>query len=143
MKTVKRSALVPYSAAQMYELVRKVEDYPDFLPWCSGSRVMEVHDDGVSARLDISKGGMRQSFSTRNTEIRHSEIRMQLLDGPFNHLSGRWSFESIADAGSRVSLHLQFDFSSTLASMTIGPVFNKIADTMLDAFVRHAEKVYG
>ena len=142
MVVVKRSALVPYSAGQMYELVRKVEDYPDFLPWCSGSRLLAEHDDGVSAQVDINKGKLKKSFSTRNTYSKDSEIKMQLIEGPFSHLAGQWLFEGIGEAGSRVSLSLEFDFSSTLARLTIGPVFNAIADKLVDAFVQRAQEIY-
>jgi len=142
MQAVIRSALVPYSANQMYELVRDVESYPDFLPWCSGSEILETFQDGVSARVDISKGSLKKSFSTRNYFRRDAEIAMQLLDGPFSQLSGIWAFEPIGDQGSRVSLDLKFDFSSTLARMTIGPVFNGIADRLVDAFVQRANEIY-
>ena len=142
MLVVDRSALVPYSADQMYQLVKDVESYPDFLPWCSGAEILEQLDDGVRGRVDISKGKLKQSFSTRNKFIEGRAIDMQLEDGPFSHLQGGWNFEPIGDAGSRVSLHLEFDFSSTLARMTIGPVFNAIADKLVDAFVEQATNVY-
>ncbi len=143
MNTVNRTALVPYSAAQMYKLVKDVESYPDFLPWCSGSKIHEYLDNGVVASVDISKGALKQSFTTRNQFTENQEISMQLENGPFSKLSGAWTFSDIGSDGSRVSLHLQFDFSSTLARVTIGPVFNGIADKLVDSFVERSQIIYG
>ncbi len=143
MYAVNRSALVPFSTSQMYDLVRDIDGYPDFLPWCSGSEVLETFPDGISGRVDISKGRLHKSFSTRNYFRQNAEIRMELLQGPFSQLFGKWSFEPIGDQGSRISLELKFDFSSTLARITIGPVFNSITDQLVDAFVKRAEEIYG
>lgn len=143
MYAVSRSALVPFSASQMYDLVREIEDYPDFLPWCGGSKVLETFPDGISGRVDIRKGRLHKSFSTRNYFRQNAEIRMELLEGPFSQLFGKWLFEPIGDQGSRISLELKFDFSSTLARITIGPVFNSITDQLVDAFVKRAEEIYG
>jgi len=134
---------VPYSASQMYELVKDVERYPEFLPWCGGARIVERFDDGVVGSVDINKGKVQKTFTTRNHFTQDSEISMQLVDGPFSKLQGAWTFHAIGEQGSRVSLHLEFDFNSTLASMTIGPVFNLIADKLLDAFVEEANRLYG
>ncbi len=142
MKVVNRSALIPYSARQMYELVRDIESYPDFLPWCSSACILESFPDGICGQLVISKGGLKHSFSTRNTLTENREITMVLEDGPFSMLQGVWQFEPIGDAGSRVSLHLQFDFSGALARMTIAPLFGSIADRMVDAFVERAAIMY-
>lgn len=143
MYTVNRTALVPYSAAQMYALVKDIESYAEFLPWCSGSKIHEFLDDGVIASVDISKGAVKQSFMTRNEHIEGREIRMQLEKGPFSQLSGAWVFRNIGTDGSRVSLDLKFDFSSTLARVTIGPIFNNIADKLVDAFVERSLEIYG
>lgn len=143
MQVVNRSALVPYSASQMYELVNNVNDYPSFLPWCAGAEILEVMEDGVKARIDISKGVLEKSFSTRNVCKQDREITMQLIEGPFSQLSGRWKFEPIGDEGCRISLHMKFDFSNALARVTMGTVFNSITNRMVDAFVERAETVYG
>ena len=142
MKVVKKSALVPYSAHEMYELVKDVERYPEFLPWCGGAQILERFDDGVVGSVTIDKGRLHKSFTTRNYFTPDKEISLQLVDGPFSELKGAWTFEAIGEEGSRVSLYLEFDFSSTLASMTIGPVFNMIADRLLDAFVEEAGRLY-
>ena len=143
MKVVRKSALVPYSPHDMYRLVKDVERYPEFLPWCGGAQIKETFDDGVVASVDINKGSLHKSFTTRNHFTEDREITLQLVDGPFSDLNGAWNFEAIGDMGCRVSLFLEFDFSSTLASVTIGPVFNLIADRLLDAFVEEANRLYG
>ncbi|MCW8963346.1 MAG: type II toxin-antitoxin system RatA family toxin [Gammaproteobacteria bacterium] len=143
MKVVRKNALVPYRASQMYELVKDVERYPEFLPWCGGARIEEKFDDGVVGSVDINKGKVQKTFTTRNHFIKDSEITLQLVNGPFSQLQGAWSFDPIGEQGCRVSLYLEFDFNSTLASMTIGPVFNLIADKLLDAFVEEADRIYG
>ncbi len=142
MKIVDRSALVPYSARQMYELVKDIESYPVFLPWCSGASILESFPGGVCGRVDISKGVLKQSFSTHNTFTENREIAMMLEEGPFSMLEGTWRFEPIGDTGSRVSLYLQFDFSNALVRMTIAPVFGSIADKLVDAFVERASSLY-
>lgn len=142
MKVIDRSALVPYSAGQMYELVRDIESYPDFLPWCSGAGILESFPGGVCGRVDISKGVLQQSFVTRNTFTQDREIAMVLEEGPFSVLEGTWRFEPIGDMGSRVSLHLQFDFSGALVRIAIAPVFGGIADKLVDAFVARAAGMY-
>ena len=126
----------------MYDLVREVESYPDFLPWCSGANIIEQFNDGVIASIDISKAQLKKTFTTRNSFVLNKEIKMQLVDGPFSKLQGAWRFEAIGQLGCRVSLYLEFDFSSTLVSLTVGPVFDVIANKLLDAFVAQANIVY-
>ena len=143
MKVVKKNALVPYSAHKMYELIKDVERYPEFLPWCGGARIEEKFSDGVVGSVDINKGNLQKTFTTRNIFTQDKKISMDLVDGPFSQLQGAWSFDAIGDEGFRVSLDLEFDFNSTVASMTIGPVFNMIANKLLDAFVEEADRIYG
>lgn len=143
MKVVKKNALVPYSAHMMYELIKDVERYPEFLPWCGGARIVEKFADGVVGSVDISKGNIQKTFTTRNIFTQDQKISMDLVDGPFSRLHGAWLFDAIGDQGCRVSLDLEFDFNSTLASMTIGPVFSLITDKLLDAFVEEADRMYG
>ena len=143
MKTINRSALVPYTAQQMYNLVQDIAAYPIFLPWCTHASEYARTSDSVYACIDVSKGRFQQSFSTHNQYIDGREISMHLEEGPFNHLEGRWHFSDIDDKGSQVSLYLQFDFSTTVAKITIGPVFNVIADRLIDAFIERARVLYG
>ena len=134
---------MPYSAKQMYTLVDDVLAYPEFLPWCSGTREISREDDEVEATVDIAHSGIHKSFTTRNRLDENKAIEMQLVEGPFKHLNGIWRFQPLGEAGSRVELDLEFEFSSKLLSMTFGPVFNKIASTLMDAFIQRARKVYG
>ena len=143
MTTIHKSALVPYSAEQMYILVDDIPAYPEFLPWCSGSREINRGDSVVEASLDIAHSGVHKSFTTRNRLEKNRSIEMQLVEGPFKYLNGVWRFEPLGDAGSKVGLDLEFEFSSKLLGMTFGPLFSKIASSLVDAFIQRARKVYG
>ena len=143
LQTVSRSALVPYAASEMYALVADVEKYPGFLPWCRDARVREPGEDTVEASLEIGRGPIRKSFTTRNTMVPDSRIDIGLVDGPFKHLQGRWEFMTLDGAGSRIALNLEFELSNALLRRTLGPVFSEIANTMVDAFCRRAKQLYG
>ena len=143
MTTIHKSALVPYSAEQMYNLVDDVHAYPDFLPWCGASKEISRNEEEVEASLDIAHSGIHKSFTTRNRLQPGQSIEMQLVEGPFKYLNGVWRFETLGDAGSKVGLDLEFEFSSKLLGMTFGPVFSKIASSLVDAFIKRAQKVYG
>lgn len=143
MTTIHKSALVPYSAEQMYKLVDDVETYPDFLPWCKAAVEISRNANEVEASLDFSHSGVHKSFTTRNRMQPGESIEMQLVEGPFKHLNGVWRFEPLGDAGSKVGLELEFEFSSKLLGMTFGPLFSKIANSLVDAFIQRAQKVYG
>jgi ribosome-associated toxin RatA of RatAB toxin-antitoxin module len=143
MTTIHKSALVPYSAEQMYSLVDDVLAYPEFLPWCNGSKEISRQEHELEASLEIAHSGIHKSFTTRNQLEKNSLIKMHLVEGPFKHLKGVWRFQPLGDAGSRVELDLEFEFSSKLLEVTFGPVFNKIASTLMDAFIQRAQKVYG
>ena len=142
MPAVKKTVLVPFSAQQMYDLVANCEDYPAFLPWCSGGRILEQNGDTLAAELKIDFRGIRQSFSTRNRNVPGSSIDMELLSGPFKSLQGHWHFTPLADDACRVDFELEYHFSSGLLEKVIGPVFSHITATFVDAFVKRAEAVY-
>jgi len=143
LDVVDRSALVHYSNEEMFALVSDIDAYPQFLPWCSGAAILSQQDNEVSARIDFSVSGVSKSFTTRNTHQPGHEISMQLIDGPFSELQGRWRFEPLGDEGSKISLLLEYDFASKMVSLAVGPVFNKIANTLVDAFQKRAVEVYG
>lgn len=143
LEHITRSALVPYTQQEMFDLVSDVDTYPQFLPWCSGARTLAHGDDEVQARIDFSVSGVSKSFTTRNRLVGNSAIQMQLVDGPFSQLEGSWRFEPLGDAGCKISLDLEYDFSSRMVSMVTGPVFNKIANSLVDAFRQRAVEVYG
>ena len=130
----------------MYALVTDVPRYPEFLPWCDRSRVVEQHHDGMTAEVGIAFGGLHQSFTTRNTHTEPSRVQLKLVDGPFSTLSGDWAFTPIGDGSQRackVDLTLNYSFENMLLGRMIGPVFDKIASSLVEAFVKRAEQVYG
>ena len=146
MKTVHKSVLLWYGAAQMYALVTDVARYPEFLPWCDRSRVVALQDDGMTAEIGIAFGGVHQSFVTRNTHRKDAQVKLQLINGPFSELNGEWNFTPLELGDSpacRVDLTLNYGFSNALLSKLVGPVFDKIATSLVDAFVQRAEQVYG
>lgn len=142
MPTVNKSALVPYSAEQMFELVNDIESYPMFLPWCRSARVLAREGDEVRAAIEIAKGRVQKTFETRNRLQRPERIELQLVKGPFSKLHGVWLFQPLREDACKVSLDLEFDFANLLMRATVGPVFNRIADTMVDSFCKRAERVY-
>jgi len=143
MTLVQKSALVKYSAQQMFDLVNDIESYPQFLPWCSGSRIIKREDDIVEAELMISKGGFKKSFSTRNSINKDERITVSLLDGPFSYLEGVWNFLPLREDASKISLDLEFEMSGVLANLAFGAVFNQICNTMVASFTERAKAVYG
>ncbi len=153
MKTVHKSVLIWYSAQEMYALVTDVAKYPEFLPWCDRSRVIEQDASGMTAEVGLSLGGLRQSFTTRNTHVPGREVRLKLVDGPFSQLDGVWTFTPVgapaaadgkdAERACRVNLDLSYGFDSFALSALVGPVFDKIANSLVEAFVKRAEQVYG
>lgn len=143
MPTIYRSALVPYSQEQMYKLVDDIKRYPDFLPWCSDSQEIQRDTDTVEAAVTISKGSLTKTFVTRNNSKSHEQIEMQLIDGPFKSLHGFWKFDNLDGRACKVSLDLTFEFSSTLVKLAIGPIFNQVANTLVDSFVERAKVIYG
>jgi ribosome-associated toxin RatA of RatAB toxin-antitoxin module len=143
MASVQKSVLVPYSAAQMFELVEAIEDYPRFLPWCGGASILERTQIETLARIDINYHGVRAHFTTANRSRPPERIVIELRDGPFRHLDGTWQFRALAATASKVELDLRYEFASSVMERLIGPVFGHIAHTFVDAFVRRAEIVYG
>jgi ribosome-associated toxin RatA of RatAB toxin-antitoxin module len=143
MALVQKSALVKYSAQQMFDLVNDIEAYPKFLPWCAGSRIIKQDEYYVDAELMISKGVVKKSFSTRNELDRGGRITVALLDGPFSRLDGVWNFIPLREDASKISLDLEFEMSGALANLAFGAVFNQICNTMVASFTSRAKEVYG
>ncbi|WP_305908522.1 type II toxin-antitoxin system RatA family toxin [Methylomarinum sp. Ch1-1] len=143
MTVVQKSALVKFSAQQMFDLVDDIESYPEFLPWCSGSRILRREGDIVEGEIQIAKGGFNKSFSTRNRLEPGRKIYMSLLNGPFQSLEGVWSFMPLREDASKISLDLEFEISGKLASLAFGPVFNQICNTMVSSFTQRAKDLYG
>ncbi|MHB8252782.1 MAG: type II toxin-antitoxin system RatA family toxin [Acidiferrobacter sp.] len=142
MTTISKSALVSYSADEMYKLVADVESYPEFLPWCAGSRILERDSTGLVAEIDMVFGGIHKAFTTRNT-LNATSMDIRLVQGPFSQLEGSWRFQQVSDLGSRISLDLEFGFASRLLALAVGPVFGTIANSLVDSFKKRAREVYG
>jgi ribosome-associated toxin RatA of RatAB toxin-antitoxin module len=143
MRRVARSVLVPYAAAEMFALVADVGAYPRFLPWCAGTTVLAQDDQAMTARIDIAYHGVRTHFTTENSHRPPQSIVVTLKDGPFRHLHGEWQFRALAESASKVELELAYEFATAMLDGLIGPVFNHIAHTFIDAFVQRAATVYG
>ena len=142
MQCVRRSVLVPYSASAMFELVDRIELYPQFLPWCAATQALETRTDGKTARIDINYHGVRAHFTTDNVNRAGESIVITLRDGPFRHLHGEWRFSPLASDACKIELALAYEFATHVLERAVGPVFSHIANTFIDAFVRRAEAIY-
>ena len=142
MPQISRTALVPYSAEQMYTLVNDVNAYPDFLPGCTGSRVLESGPTQMTAAVDVSKAGISKTFTTRNILTSNQSILMQLVDGPFKKLIGGWKFIPLSQDACKIEFHLDFEFTNKLIEMAFGRIFKELALNMVQAFTMRAREVY-
>lgn len=139
MPIVSKSVIVPHGCATMFELVDRVEAYPQFLPWCSGVELLERSDAVTSARIAIDYHGLKTHIATRNRKRPPEGMDLEFVEGPFHDFSGAWSFVPLGDAGCRVELALQYAFSSRALEAVLGPVFGHITETLVDRFVARAE----
>ena len=128
---------------QMFELVNNIDDYSQFLNWCDSSSILNQSEDQITASVEINKGGIKQAFSTLNTLTPYESISMELIDGPFDELTGEWRFEPLGENAAKIHLDLQFKFKSMLIDMALSPVFKNIANSQLDSFVARAKYIYG
>lgn len=142
MPQISRSALVPFSAKQMYQLVNDVSSYPEFLPGCVGSRVIAASPDEMTAAVEVAKAGISKTFTTRNTLLDNQRINMQLVDGPFRKLMGGWQFTALSPEACKVELHLDFEFTNKLVELAFGKVFKELTGSMVQAFTQRAKEVY-
>ncbi len=160
MSAIRRSALVPYSAHEMFALVADIASYPRFLPWCGGARVLSANEHEVIAAIDIAYGGVHKTFTTRNLLQRDKTMELRLMEGPFSRLQGFWRFDALgndapASAGAagggkpeaavacRISLDLEFEISNKLLGAVLGRVFATVAGDMVEGFHRRAQQLYG
>ena len=146
MKTVHKSVLIWYSAEEMYALVTDVAKYSEFLPWCDHASVLATEPDGMKAEIGIAFSGMHQTFTTHNVHVPGRQVTIKLVDGPFQQLDGEWNFIPLGQPGQRackVELELRYSFKNAALAAVVGPVFDKIAGNLVDAFVKRAEQVYG
>ena len=142
MRKVHRSALVPYSSAQMYTLVKDVEAYPSFLPWCNDAEVHIREESFIEASLELHRGRISKKFRTRNVLKENESLGIALVGGPFRHMSGGWTFQQLSDAGSKVELVLQFEFESRATDIIFGRFFENTCNSLVDSFTQRAAKIY-
>jgi ribosome-associated toxin RatA of RatAB toxin-antitoxin module len=141
--TVEKSQEVPYSAAQVYELVADVDRYHEFVPWCTGSRILEQEGDGVVAELRVGYGKLSTSFRTRNRNRPGEAIEMELHSGPFKRLEGRWDFVPGETGATRVTLKIHFEPTAELLGFALDRLVSHEAQTLVEAFCERARKLHG
>ncbi len=142
MAEIRQSAIVAYSAEQMFSLVDDVARYPEFLPWCEKAELLADTDTTLRARLSVAKGKLRYAFTTDNVRTRPNTIEMKLVDGPFKHLHGVWRFTD-TPLGCKVSLELEFEFASRIIALSLSPVFKAITGSLVNSFKQRAESLHG
>jgi ribosome-associated toxin RatA of RatAB toxin-antitoxin module len=142
IREIRRSALVTFSPEQMFDLVIDVERYPQFLPWVAGAQLHERSERDLRASMEMQRGGVRERFTTRNEFDRPSYMTMQLVDGPFRVLEGRWTFTPIGEAGTKVELEMRFEFASAVVAMLFGKSFEQSCGALIDAFIARARQVH-
>ena len=142
MAAIERFVVVPYSAELMFDLVDRIESYPDFLPWCSDAKV-ERNGESVVATVTVAYSGIRHGFRTRNRHVRSELIEISLDEGPFSNLNGKWRFTDISDGRSKISFNLEYEFSNPVFEKLLGKVFGYIYEHMVDSFIERAHQVYG
>jgi ribosome-associated toxin RatA of RatAB toxin-antitoxin module len=143
VRKVNRSALIPYSADQMFALVEDVVAYPDFLPWCTGTTLHSKDSEFVEASIQLQRGALKKTFRTRNSLQPGIAMGIALVGGPSRHLSGGWRFEQLGDDGSKVSLALEFEFENRLTDSIFGRYFEDTCNSLIDSFTQRAHDMYG
>ena len=143
MNEIRKSALVAYSAERIFDLIEAAEHYPAFLPWCAAATILGRDEETVSARITIDYHGIRFNFATRNPKRRPESMAIHLEHGPFRHFEGKWHLARLADDACRIDFTLRYEFGSALTARLAGPVFDRIANSLVDAFVARADQVYG
>ncbi|MEP5763520.1 MAG: type II toxin-antitoxin system RatA family toxin [Halieaceae bacterium] len=143
MTTIQRSALLPYPAERLFLLVNDIEAYPQYMDGCVGAEILSRGEGVLEARLDLARGGIAQSFATRNRAEPHHRIELELLEGPFEHFAGSWKFQQLGDMACKVSLDLEFTLSSKLLSTATARLFDAVTLNLVDALSRRARHLYG
>lgn len=142
MANVKKTVLIEFTPQQMFDLVDRVEDYPAFLPWCGGTELLTRTEHVTRARIHINYHGLKSHFATENEKTAPRHMLIKLVEGPFTHLDGSWDFHPLGDSACKVEFGLHYEFSNRLIEKVVGPVFNHIANTFVDSFVKRAAQVY-
>ncbi|HCS65310.1 MAG TPA: ubiquinone-binding protein [Cellvibrio sp.] len=139
---VERSALVNYSATQMFDLINDIEAYPQFMDGCVGAKILARGDDWLEARLELSKAGVSQSFVTRNQLQPPHSMSMNLVDGPFKYLRGVWRFTPLGEQACKVTFELEFELQNRLLGMAVGKLFEVVSNRQVDALCARAKQIY-
>lgn len=142
MRKVNRSALVPYTAAQMYGLVKDVESYPLFLPWCNDAEVHVREANVIEASLELHRRGISKRFRTRNVLRENEALGIELVGGPFRHMSGGWTFQQLGDAGCKVSLEIEFEFENRATDIIFGRFFENTCNALVNSFTERAAQMF-
>lgn len=142
MKRIHKTALVPYTVHDMFNLVNDIMEYPKFLPWCHSVHLLSQTDTGVMATITMGSAGLGKSFTTKNFVKEGESIEMSLVDGPFSHLEGRWKFQPLGKEGCKISLDMEFEITNKLLRVSLEPIFVKIANTLVDSFIKRAHEIY-
>ena len=140
MHNIHKLAIVLHPAQKMFQLVDSVENYPQFLPWCGSTQIIERDNDKTIASIEINYKGIRQTFTTENTKKQNQEMIIKLIDGPFKSLSGEWMFKNLDKDSCQIELKLEYEFSNVILEKLISPVFNMIANTFIDEFIKEADR---
>lgn len=143
MPSLRRSALVPFSPMQIYDLVNDIESYPDFLPWCRRSEILYQEESRLEAKIILSKGAITQQFTTMNTMIPGRRIDLRLVEGPFRRLKGSWCFDPVGDQGCKILFDMDYEMGRGLLGLAFGKIFNQLANSLVDAFCKRAYQQYG
>jgi len=143
MTEISKTTVVPYTSDEMYVLVNDIESYPIFLPWCSEAKILSQHGKNLTASLSLALGKIKQSFTTENTMHDGSRIDIRLVEGPFKHLTGYWRFTQEGDQSCHIHLHMHFEFKNKIIKHTLGKVFYKVMDSLVESFVQRAQQIYG
>jgi len=143
MTRIDRSALVYFSAEQMFELVNDIENYPQFMQGCTAARILSVSEEELVGELTLTKAGIRQTFTTRNILIPGREMSMELVEGAFRTFSATWRFNPLTEEACKVSLEMEFEFAGGLVDFAMEKLFASSANNLVDALVKRAHQVYG
>lgn len=140
---IHKTALVPYRSHDMFTLVNDIDAYPRFLPWCKSTTILSQTSSQIVATITMGGVGLEKSFTTTNVIKTDESIEIHLLEGPFSQLQGRWTFQPLGEEGCKISLTMEFEISNQLLRMSLGPIFSKIVNSLVDAFVQRANELYG
>lgn len=142
MSQINQSALVSFSAKQMYQLINDVESYPQFLPGCVGSRILSVDDHEMTAVIEVAKAGINKTFTTRNILQDNRSIVLNLVEGPFRQFNGEWRFTPLSARSCKVEFKLDFQFTNKLLELAFGKIFKELMGGLLYAFTERAKEIY-